>query len=191
MGRRIALYVLAASLFCAVPARADEAEPALSFKAVLSETQGRWQGNMQYREGRSDRWVNVPADMKISIADDGVTLIREMEYRRIPGSEADYVTSYELLDEDKVVIAYTELRAGMEPIVGRQRIAQAQLFDLDNWLYVYFVTGTEGGRPVMKRVTVIRDEDIMGSVTEIDFTDDGSTDWQHSSRTDFTRVNDD
>ena len=188
MGHRTALAVLAASLFCAIPVQADEAGQPLSFKSVLSETQGHWQGNMQYREGLSDNWINVPAEMEISIAGDGVTLIRQLEYHRTPGSEPDYMTSLEMLDESQTGIAFTELHAGAEPTVARQRISQGQLSDPHNWMYVYFVDGTDGERPVMKRVTVIRDEDTLASVTEVDFTDEDGTNWQQSSRTSFTRV---
>ena len=136
MGHRTALAVFAASLSCAMPVQAEEAGQPLSFQSVLSETQGHWQGNMQYREGQSDHWINVPAEMQISMAGDGVTLIRQLEYHRTPGSEAEYVTSLEMLDESQTGIAFTELRKGAEPTVARQRISQGQLSDPYNWMYV-------------------------------------------------------
>jgi hypothetical protein len=165
------------------------AQAAPDAAALLAGTVGKWKGELQYRDYRSNRWEGLPMEVTVAVQPDGVTSLRTARYDDGPKAGFVTITTASLVDPAAATLSYATLRKGRALDSGQARIiAVTPGKDPEHWTLVTAEERIDGNGKAQVRETTIRDGDRMTTLKEVDPLGDGKTEWLPRNRTLLTRV---
>lgn len=162
---------------------AAPASAALTVADARRSTLGRWDGKLEYRDYRADRWFGLPVKVEIRDGGDGVTTIRTADYDDGPSTGTVRITTVSMLSADGGKETSATFRKGREVELDTASLVMANARDASHWTLVETVAGKDDDRPATLRYTTVRDGDSIVTVKDVDFTDDQASQWLVRNRT--------
>ncbi len=185
------LFAFAALLvLAAAPALAQSAPP-LDLAAARASLNGAWEGELEYRDYSADRWFGIPVKTRITDQGDGATTVRASDFDDGPKVGIVRITSVELFDAAAATVQVGTFRKGRAAEIMTYQVSlDPASSDPLHWTMIEQTQGKDDERPATLRLTTLRDGDRVETLKEVDFLDDGKTEWLVRNRTRLTRVGD-
>ncbi|WP_353204385.1 hypothetical protein [Sphingomonas sp.] len=180
-------YLTLCLAFLATPAlSADKDSPAA---ALLYQTAGRWQGELQYRDYQSNTWQGLPMTVTIVAQPDQVTTIRTAQYDDGPKTGIVTITTVNAVDPAAGTLSYASFRRSRPTDVGVEKIVKVeQGADASHWTIVTTETRKDGDQIAEVRETTTRDGDAMTTLKEVNPVDDKQDVWLPRNRSVLRRI---
>lgn len=157
--------------------------------ALLAQTAGRWQGELQYRDYQSNTWQGLPMTVTIVAQPDQVTTIRTAQYDDGPKTGIVTITTVNAVDPAASNLSYASFRRSRATDVGLEKIVKVeQGADASHWTIVTTETRKDGDQIAEVRETTTRDGDAMTTLKEVNPVDDGQDVWLPRNRSVLRRV---
>ncbi len=159
--------------------------PALPTAAdALAATQGRWTGELQYRDYQSDTWQGLPMTVTIMAQPDGVATVRTAQFDDGPQTGIVTITSVTMVDAAAATASYAFFRKGRATDVGSAAIVRFQPgTDANHWTLITTETRPDGDSVAQVRETTIRAGSSMTTLKEVNPVGDGVDNWLPRNRT--------
>jgi hypothetical protein len=162
--RYLAMFLVLMTL----PAFSTEKDNTVSASSMLSQTAGRWQGELQYRDYQSNTWQGLPMSVAIIAQPDEVTTVRTAQFDDGPQTGIVTITTVTLVDPVASSLSYAMFRRGRPTDVGLSRIVDvAQGADTSHWTIVTVETRKDGDEVAHVRETTTRDGDLLTTLKEV------------------------
>lgn len=172
----------------AAAALAQATAPMTAADARASQV-GRWQGKLEYRDYRADRWFGLPVTVEVRDGGDGVTQIRTADFDDGPTTGIVRITTVSMLTDEGRAETSASFRKGREVTLSTARLTlQPGASSPTAWTLVAEETGTDDNRPARLRTTTTRKGDELVTLKEVDFTDDAGETWLVRNRTTLRQV---
>jgi hypothetical protein len=155
---------------------------------LLMSTAGQWQGELQYRDYRSNRWQGLPVTVSVVAQPDGVTLVRTAAYDDGPATGTVHITTLSYFDAARGVQSYSGARKGRPIDSGEVKLRIATYRDDTHWTIIGEERRRDGDSMAMVRETTTRDGDTLTTLKEVDPEDDGKAEFLPRNRTILRRV---
>lgn len=149
---------------------------------------GQWQGKLEYRDYRADRWFGLPVTVDVRDGGDGVTLIRVADFDDGPATGTVRITTASMMTPDGAGESSVSFRKGQQPELTTSRLRLASGTAPNRWVIVSELEGRDNDRPARIRETTTRAGDAIVTMKEVDYSDDQSEDWLVRNRTTLTRL---
>ena len=157
--------------------------------SLLTETAGRWQGELQYRDYQSNTWQGLPMTVAVTAQPDQVTTIRTAQYDDGPQTGIVTITTTTLVDPVAATLSYAIFRKSRATDVGLSHLIEAKLgADRTHWTIVTIEMRKDGTDAAQVRETTTRDGDTMTTLKEVNPVDDGKDVWLPRNRSVLHRV---
>lgn len=176
----IALLIAAAALTAAPAAP-------VTLATARASMLGRWQGKLEYRDYRENKWFGIPVAVTLRDMGDGATTLRTSEYDDGPKTGIVRITSLSLLAADGTEYD-TSFRKGRVPDLTTASLALTAATDPTHWTIVATTKGQDDNRPATLRETSVRNGASLITLKEVDFQDDQGEAWLARNRTTLMRV---
>jgi hypothetical protein len=162
---------------------AAAAAEAPDIAAARLSTIGRWQGKLEYRDYKEDKWFGLPVKVEVREGGDGVTLIRTADYDDGPKTGNVRITTVSMLAADGPHESSATFRKGRQVELETVALMLSAGRDATHWTLVETIQGEDDDRPATIRVTTKRDGASLVTVKEVDFSDDAKVNWLSRNRT--------
>ena len=145
---------------------------------------GRWEGRLEYRDYQSNGWAGLPVEINIKDGGDGVTLIRTADYDDGPKTGNVRITTVSMLASDGIEESGATFRKGRPVELTTARlILGAASKSKGDWSMVETSDGADNDRPATLRLSTTRSAGKVVILKEVDFKDEGKTEWLVRNRT--------
>lgn len=182
------LFLSLVALAQPAPALQAPAAPLTTADARASQL-GRWEGKLEYRDYRADRWFGLPVTVEVRDGGDGVTQIRVAEFDDGPSTGIVRITTVSMLTGEGRSETSASFRKGREVTLSTARLTlQPGASGPTDWTLVAEETATDDNRPARLRYTTTRKGDELVTLKKVDFTDDTGEAWLVRNRTTLRRV---
>lgn len=182
-------YLAMLFVLMTLPAFSADKGNTLSASSMLSQTAGRWQGELQYRDYQSDTWQGLPMSVAITAQPDGVTTVRTAQFDDGPQTGIVTITTVTLVDPVAPALSYATFRRGRQTDVGRSRIAVVTKgADASHWTIVTVETRKDGDEVAQVRETTTRAGDVLTTVKEVNPANDNKEVWLPRNRSVLSRT---
>ena len=185
------MSIFAAVLFFALPpATPQPAAPAtIDLAQARASLEGRWQGKLEYLDYSANKWFGIPVTTNVEDQGDKATIIRRSDFDDGPSVGNVRITTVELFDATKATVAVGTFRKGREPEISVYTARlEGAANDATHWTILEEAKATDDDRPAMLRLTTIRNGNSVESLKQIDFLDDGKSEWVTRNRTRLIRM---
>ena len=176
-------------LLALVAAPALAADKDAGAAALLAQTAGRWQGELQYRDYQSNTWQGLPMTVTIVAQPDQVTTIRTAQYDDGPKTGIVTITTINAVDPVAATLSYAAFRRSRPTDTGVEQIAKVEPGkDATHWSIVTTEKRTDGNQVADVRETTTRDGDTLTTLKEVNPVDDGKDVWLPRNRSVLRRI---
>lgn len=157
--------------------------------AMLSQTAGRWQGELAYRDYQSNSWQALPVTVTIAAQPDQVTTIRTAQYDDGPKTGIVTITTVTLVDPATSTLNYASFRRSRAPDSGSAKIVEVVPgVDAAHWTMVTTERRGDGNDVAQVRETTTRTDDTMTTLKEVNPEADKKDVWLPRNRTVLRRI---
>ncbi|BCA58534.1 hypothetical protein HMP06_1303 [Sphingomonas sp. HMP6] len=171
----------------AAPAAAADKDAAAA--ALLAQTAGRWQGELQYRDYQSNTWQGLPMTVTIVAQPDQMTTVRTAQYDDGPKTGIVTITTVSSVDPAASTLSYASFRRARATDVGLENITKVeQGADPTHWTIVTTEKRTDGNQVADVRETTTRDGDTLTTLKEVNPVDDDKDVWLPRNRSVLRRI---
>ena len=183
-----ALNVRVFLISAAILASASSAATQLTLAEARQSLIGRWQGKLEYRDYKANRWFGLPVNVEVRDGGDGVTLIRTADYDDGPTTGNVRITTVTILGADGTEETSATFRKGRAAELMTAKLALgAASTSNNNWTIIETSDGKDDDRPATLRLTTTLTGSKLVTLKEVDFTDDVKTEWLVRNRTTLER----
>lgn len=181
-------YIVLLFVLMIAPASANKGSP-LSASAMLSQTAGRWQGELQYRDYKANTWQGLPMSVNVVAQPDDVTTVRTARFDDGPQTGIVTITTVTLVDPASSTLEYAIFRRSRKADVGSSRIVSVvQGADDSHWTIVTVETRKDGDELAEVRETMTRDGDVLTTLKEVNPANDNKEVWLPRNRSVLRRT---
>jgi hypothetical protein len=179
----------AAILCLAMATNAVATAPSMLIAEAVAGTEGRWSGELQYRDYQSNSWQGLPVEVSVIAQPDDVTTIRTARYDDGPQTGIVTITTVTLIDPAASTVSYAIFRKQRATDVGKARIIRFDPgIDGSHWTLVTSERRNDGDQMAEVRETTTRDGRTMTTLKEVNPDGDGADAWLPRNRTVLRKV---
>ena len=150
---------------------------------------GSWTGTLEYLDYGANKWFGIPVTTVIEDQRDGATTIRKSDFDDGPRVGMVRITGVELFDAAKSTVTSATFRKGRNAELTTYTVRLDEVAkDATHWTMIEETKSKDDDRPAMLRLTTVRDGDALETLKEVDFLDDGKSEWLKRNRTRLTLV---
>lgn len=152
---------------------------------------GEWTGTLEYLDYSANKWFGIPVKTRIEDQGDKATTIRRSDFDDGPTVGNVRITTVELFDATANTVTTGSFRKGRTVDINTYNVRmEGAAQDPMHWVMVEEVLGKDDNRPVLLRYTTTRNGDSVETLKQVDFQDDGASEWITRNRTRMTRAAD-
>lgn len=141
-------------------------------RLVLDSLEGSWDGELFYRDYGSDQRVSIPMRVTQKSIEGDLAAVRFLEFVD-PGRVIRNAELLRFTAGDKPGLTTAPMDAGETGgEAERWSVQSLRVEGPASWQAVFVGSGTDNGRPVLKRLSQSLDGNTMRQTNEIDYTDD-------------------
>lgn len=156
---------------------------------LLSQTAGRWQGELQYRDYQSNTWQGLPMTVTVAAQPDAVTTLRTAQFDDGPKTGIVTITTVTMVDPVASTVHYAVFRRSRAPDSGVAKIVEVVPgTDASHWTIVTSEQRSDGNEVAQVRETIKRDGDTMTTLKEVNPVDDKKDVWLPRNRSVLRRI---
>ena len=183
----LALHGMAMVVSAAISATTTASTPLTPAEARQSLV-GHWQGKLEYRDYKANRWFGLPVKVEVRDGGDGVTLIRTADYDDGPTTGNVRITTVSLLAANGTDETGATFRKGRAVELETVKLSlDGASASNTNWKMIETSSGNDDDRPATLRLTTIRTGNKLVTLKEVNFSDDQKTEWLVRNRTTLER----
>lgn len=173
----------------ATPALSASPDKGTQAAALLAETAGRWQGELQYRDYQSNTWQGLPMTVTIVAQPDAVTTVRTAQFDDGPKTGIVTITTVNAVDPVAATLSYAAFRRSRPTDTGVEQIDTVEPGpDATRWTIVTTEKRTDGDQVAQVRETTTRDGATLTTLKEVNPVDDGKDIWLPRNRSVLRRI---
>ena len=173
------VLIASAAALASSPAAAAPTSPANAYSSL----EGKWQGQLEYRDYRSGELQAIPMCVMFENVPDGTTFIQRAEFTD-PGVQV-YITSLLSLGENSVSQATSRAGQDFSSFELQARLVGAA--SQTQWTLSTTRIGSDDNRPASIRETMQRNGTELTITKEVDFLDDDLSEWTFRNRVSLSR----
>ena len=184
----LALHGTAILVSAAILAPTAQAATPLTPAEARQSLVGRWEGKLEYRDYKANRWFGLPVKVEVRDGGDGVTLIRTADYDDGPKTGNVRITTVSLLTDNGTEETGATFRRGRAVELETAKLSLDPASASSNsWTMIETSSGSDDDRPATLRLTTTRTGNKLVTLKEVDFSDDQKTEWLVRNRTTLER----
>lgn len=128
---------------------------------------GTWRGALAYRDYQNDRRYELPVTVRVTLGEDGATLLRSARFDDGPATGFVHITTVSLHAPGGASVTHASFRRGraVETWAESQRVTRHD--GPQDWTLVSEHRGQDGGAPADIRITQTLQGDTLRSVKEV------------------------
>ncbi len=183
------MSLTAALLIGAASVSTAAAPPVVDISTARASLAGSWSGSLEYLDYSANKWFGIPVKTLIEDQGDGATMIRKSQFDDGPKVGIVQITTVELFDQAKGAVTTATFRKGRSAELTSYTVRlDGAAKDATHWTIVEETKSSDDNRPAVLRLTTVRDGDALETLKEVDFLDDGKSEWLKRNRTRLTLV---